>query len=203
MVTARLPASYFDAMYQQAEDPWQFRSRWYEARKRAIVLASLPKERYRSTFEPGCSVGALTAELASRSDRVLAMDIAESAVRTARARLRRTPRVRVVHGAVPDDWPVGRFDLIVISEIAYYGSQDDALSLGSLAAEHLDQDGAVVVCHWRHRVGDYPLAGDDAQRLVREGSGLESGASHIEADFQLDILGHPGGPSVAQSTGLV
>ena len=56
-----LGAEYFDAMYQDAEDPWGFENRWYEQRKYAISLALLPARRYRSAFEPGCSIGVLTA----------------------------------------------------------------------------------------------------------------------------------------------
>ena len=36
--------AYFDQIYQQP-DPFQYRSRWYEARKRALTLACLPRPR--------------------------------------------------------------------------------------------------------------------------------------------------------------
>ncbi|MBC7682848.1 MAG: hypothetical protein H7172_10975, partial [Ferruginibacter sp.] len=40
------PAAYFDALFKDTEDPWGFRTRWYETRKRALTLASLPADRY-------------------------------------------------------------------------------------------------------------------------------------------------------------
>ena len=40
-------------LYADGADPWRAGS-WYERRKRAVVLASLPRERYRRAFEPGC-----------------------------------------------------------------------------------------------------------------------------------------------------
>ena len=47
-------------MYQAAADPWGFEDRWYEQRKYAVSLALFPAARYRSAFEPGCSIGVLT-----------------------------------------------------------------------------------------------------------------------------------------------
>lgn len=55
------PPAYFEAMYAGAVDPWDLAGRWYEQRKYALTLASLPRPRYRAAFEPGCSVGVLTA----------------------------------------------------------------------------------------------------------------------------------------------
>ena len=94
-MTATLGASYFDGMYARSADPWGFTSRWYERRKYAISLAMLPRERYRRGFEPGCSIGVLTRQLAGRCDRLLACDVAAAAVRgrgTPTAGLRSRPR---------------------------------------------------------------------------------------------------------------
>ena len=49
-----------------------------------VTVASLPLERYRRCYEPGCSVGLLTRLLAARCDEVLATDAIESAVLQAR-----------------------------------------------------------------------------------------------------------------------
>ena len=79
-MSTRLPDAYFDEMYAGGDDPWQLSTRWYEQRKYAITLAMLPRRRYRHAFEPGCSIGTLTALLAQRCDRVTAVDVAEAAV---------------------------------------------------------------------------------------------------------------------------
>ena len=50
--------AYFESMYRDAVDPWQFETSAYERRKYAITVSSLPRASYRSAFEPGCSVGA-------------------------------------------------------------------------------------------------------------------------------------------------
>jgi hypothetical protein len=55
-----LPPDYFDRMYADSQDPWDFAGRWYEQRKRALTMASLPRARFRRAFEPGCSIGQLS-----------------------------------------------------------------------------------------------------------------------------------------------
>ena len=114
------PPEYFDAMYAGSRDPWSLSTRWYERRKHALTVAALTRDRYRSAFEPGCSVGALTSLLAPRCDRLLATDRVREAVLTARDRLGDRPGLRIERGTVPDGWPDGRFDLVVLSEVGYY-----------------------------------------------------------------------------------
>ena len=75
--------AYFDTLYQQ-EDPFEYRTRWYEARKRALTLASLPRDHYLRGWELGCSNGVLTAALAPRCAQLLATDLSEQAVTAAR-----------------------------------------------------------------------------------------------------------------------
>ena len=96
-----MPPAYFDAMYQAAADPWGFEERWYEQRKYAVSLALLPAVRYRSAFEPGCSIGVLTRLLAGRCDAVLSCDVAPPAVRAAAGRTGDLPQVRVEQRELP------------------------------------------------------------------------------------------------------
>ena len=49
----------FDRLYRGGTDPYGLRTRWYEMRKRAIVLAALPRARYARAFEPACGIGVL------------------------------------------------------------------------------------------------------------------------------------------------
>ncbi|MYS86286.1 hypothetical protein GTZ85_40270 [Streptomyces sp. SID5474] len=67
-------------MYAHSADPWQLGERAYDRRKYAFTPASLSQERYRSAFEPACSVGVLTAAPAPRCDRLLACDLVSVAV---------------------------------------------------------------------------------------------------------------------------
>jgi LmbE family N-acetylglucosaminyl deacetylase len=200
---ASLAAGYFEDFYAAAgPDPWGFETRWYERRKRALTIASLPRERFRRAFEPGCSIGLLTAELAGRCDQVIAMDVATAAVEQARSRTRAFPGVRVERGAVPKDWPAGEFDLVMLSEVGYYCAGTELSDLVRLAGDALAADGVLVACHWRHPVQDYPVDGDLVHARLRQHPRLRLLAAHEEEDFLLDVLVPADALSVATQEGL-
>jgi LmbE family N-acetylglucosaminyl deacetylase len=110
----------FDAVHARDEDPWHYTSSWYEHRKRTLTLAALPAGSYAAGLEIGCSIGTLSAELAPRCGRFLAVDASSTAVDRAARRLAHLPAARTRHLTVPNEWPDGSFDLIVVSEVGYY-----------------------------------------------------------------------------------
>jgi SAM-dependent methyltransferase len=200
-----LDQGYFDQMYTAAPDPWGLATRWYEARKYAISLGLLPEPRYGDVFEPGCSVGVLTGMLAARGDHVLAWDASDAAVRAAAARNAALPNVRVRRGAIPGDWPPGRFDLIVFSEVLYYfagGELDQVLDRGVAS---LRPGGTLLAVHWRHPVADYPRGGDDVHEVLAARRDLARRVGHTETDFTAEVYQRAGRRlvSVAQAEGLV
>jgi Nodulation protein S (NodS) len=194
-----LEAPYFDRLYGTEPDPWEFRSRPYEIRKRALTLACLPSLRYSTAFEPGCSIGVLTSDLASRCDRVLSMDLSALALASAGETV--PPNVELRQGAVPGDWPAESFELVVLSEVGYYLDADDCRCLGERAAAGTTD---LVIVHWRHPVDDYPLSGDEVHRILAETSsqaGMTHLVEHTEHDFRLDVWSHDA-RSVALRTGV-
>ena len=197
-----LPPRYFDDLYATHDDPWGFTDRWYEQRKRALLLASLPRPRFARAFEPGCSIGVLTAELAPRCESLLATDVAEKALEAAAARVAGAPGVVLERRRVPAQWPAGAFDLVVLSEVGYYCSGPDLEVLAERAASSLTPDGVLVACHWRHRVADYPVSGDAVHAALRARPGLEVLAEHVEEDFRLDVLVRAPATSVARASGV-
>lgn len=199
-MTTRLPDSYFDRMYSGSEDPWRLSSRWYEQRKYAITLAMLPSRRYRHALEPGCSIGTLTAQLAERCDHITALDVAEAALRSADARLRDIgcrDRVTLSRGSLDEPWPVGPYDLLVLSEIGYY------LNAGALAevlgreCPRLAAGATVIAAHWRHPVADYPLTGDAAHSVIAATPGLTPLARYLDDDVVIEVFDTGDGRSVA------
>lgn len=153
-----LPPAYFDELYARSHDPWGFEDRWYERRKRALTLALLPDERYGSAYEPGCSIGVLTRELADRCDDLLASDVAPAAVEAARTRCAGLTNVTVVRARLPVGWPDRHFDLVVVSELGYYFDPPMTAVLAERAFGGAD---TVLAVHWRHPVHDYPQRGDE------------------------------------------
>jgi SAM-dependent methyltransferase len=196
-----IDAAYFDALYARRTDPWRLATRWYETRKRAITIASLPASRYRRALEIGCSVGMLTLELAPRCDALLAVDLAGGALATARERLDGSANVAFAQIDVTTDFPPGAFDLIVASEVGYYLSRRDLTTLLDRIASRLEPGGTVVLCHWRHPVSDYPLLGDEVHEIMRTSTRLSRTVRHEEADFLLEIYSDEA-VSVAQHEGL-
>lgn len=182
-----LPDAYFDDLYAASPDPWSLSVRWYERRKYAMTVAALDRPRYPRALEVGCSVGVLTAALADRCGELLSVDAAAAAVEVARARTATFPHVTVERRRVPADWPDGRFDLVVLSEVLYYLGDSDLAATARLAAGALNDGGALLVVHWRHDVPEYPQTGDAVHRAVRAVPGLVRTVEHAEPDFLLDL----------------
>ena len=182
-----LPPDYFTELYRSDEDPWGFQSRWYEERKRMITLAVLPEPSYARAFEPGCSIGVLTLGLAGRCASLLATDVAEAPLARARERLRDHAQVAFERRSVPDQWPEGQFDLIVLSEMAYYLDQAALEQLVERAEESLIPAGTLLAVHWRHPVTDYPLSAEQVHAALGRRPGLCRTVEHREEDFLLEV----------------
>ncbi len=199
-MTTRLPDAYFDQMYLGTQDPWQLSTRWYEQRKYAITLGLLPERRYRHCFEPGCSIGTLTAQLAGRCDQLTATDVAEAALRGAEVGLRDAgcrDRVTLLRSSLDSPWPPGPFDLLVLSEVAYYLQADTLASVLRRECPRLAPDANIVAAHWRHPVADYPLTGDAAHAVITQTPGLTSLGCYRDSDVVIEVFDTGDGRSVA------
>ncbi|SNY66669.1 class I SAM-dependent DNA methyltransferase [Paractinoplanes atraurantiacus] len=197
------PIDYFQQMYAASADPWSFESRWYDARKHALTAAIAPARRYRSAFEPGCSTGRLTALLAPRCDKLLAVDAVGDAVETAAKRLAGVPGVTVGRATIPAEWPDGSFDLVVLSELGYYFDDADLDTLLTRAVDSLEPGGDLVAVHWRWPVEEHARSGDDVHRAIAARPGLTRLSRLQEADFVLEVYSRTTeARSVAQREGL-
>ena len=209
MSRATLGAGHFDELYENSADPYSFTSRWYERRKYAVSLALLPWARYRSGFEPGCSIGELTALLAPRCQALLSCDGAAAAVATARDRTAEFSQVKVERRTVPGDWPQDAgsgppFDLIVLSELLYYLSDEDLARTIDLAVAALAPGGTLLAVHWRRPVAFHPQTGDQAHAALAARPELALRADHREPDFlaQVYLRAGPDAGWVADAEGL-
>lgn len=192
----------FDTLFESTEDPWGFRTRWYEARKRSITLASLPEPHLQSAYEPGCANGELAAALAPRCARLRVSDGSASAVQLSRSRLAEFPHVQVVQEWLPDDWPSQTFDLIVLSEFGFYLDESALATIAVKAKASLRAAGTVLACHWRHPVEGFELHGDAVHAILDKHLGLAQLVHHEEKDFMLDVWSQDV-RSVAQREGFV
>lgn len=190
-MNANVQLAHFEHLYSNDADPWHVRDSWYEQRKRAVLLASLPQQRYRSAFEPGCGNGELSAELALRCDRLLAADAAQAAVALARQRLAGHAHVQVEHLTLPDEWPapapIERYDLIVISELAYYFDSATVQQLAQDAAAALAPGGTLLLCHWCQDFDDRLRSTHSVHDTFGSQPGLQHELRHEEQAFLLDV----------------
>ena len=187
--TASLPPGYFDERYAADPDPWNFAESSYERDKYAATLAALPRPRYAAALEIGCSIGVLTAALAPRCDTLVALDVAEAALDQARARCRDLPGVRLLKAQVPGDWPEGRFDLILLSEVVYYLDAGDVARLAGRVRRTQPTCGGVVQVHL-NREAHFPLTGDEAADLfIRETRDRLAVDRQVRTEaYRLDVL---------------
>jgi SAM-dependent methyltransferase len=200
---------HFRRLYASGRVPWRFDTGWYERRKRSLLLAALPAERYGTVVEPGCATGHLTVELARRCDRLLAFDVSPDAVATTRDRIRAlggraagVADVSVSVAELPEGWPPGpRVDLAVLSEIGYYLTEPGLVRLRRAVEASLAPDGTVVACHWRHPAPDHRLTGDRVHELLGD-AGWRTSSRTVEEDFVLQVWQPPGSASVARLEGL-
>ncbi|GAA2236290.1 PIG-L family deacetylase [Herbiconiux moechotypicola] len=207
---AQEAAERFDLVHT-GDDPWGFETRWYEQRKRDILLASLPDRRFGRVLEVGCSTGVLSRALAERCDDFVGIDVSSLALERARDRLKDLSHATFDRLFVPEEWPEGAFDLIVVSEVGYYLDDHELERLADRVLESAPGS-TVVCCHWRHPVDGRPFSGDHVHEAFRACPGLQTLVHHLEEDFVLEVFArtspgcdgvHPAPVSIARREGIL
>ena len=177
-----------DAAYATGPDPWRISQGFYERRKRDVLLSCLPRERYRSGFEPGCAEGDLTVRLAERCDQLLAADYHPDAVATTREWVSGIPGCTVEQLLVPAEWPEALcFDLVVVAELGYYLSAAAWARFCSRVAGNLDRGATVAACHWRHDFDGRTLSTDELHDQLDRALPMARCVRVVDDDFVLDV----------------
>ena len=141
-------ADHFEALYERSPDPWNLTTSAYEVRKYAATLAALQGRRFTRGLEIGCAMGTLTLRLAPACDEYLGVDLVEPPLVDARARCAHLPQARFERMAVPDEWPGGRFDLIVLSEVLYFLPLAGLERLAARCVASLEPGGTLLLVNW-------------------------------------------------------
>ena len=184
----RLGREYFETLYSQSEDPWNFETSDYERGKYARTLESLNGRHFRRALEMGASIGVFTAMLASYCDELLAVDVSEKAVAAARERLSGFRHVEIQRRTLPEEMPEGQFDLILASEVLYYLTREEMLAALRAFERELEPGGVLLAVHWRRETNTYPLQGDEVHELLIANTRLSHTRSLIEQDYRLDLF---------------
>jgi SAM-dependent methyltransferase len=160
--TATIPPEYFEEKYKADLDPWRFRTSDYERDKYQATLGSLTKDKYSAGLEVGCSIGELTKLLNPRCANLLAIDGSATAIEAARSVNDRNVSFCVAN--LPEEFPDGSFDLIVLSEVLYYFEKSDLQRVAQSCMDAISRGGDIILCHWLGET-DYPLSGVEASEL--------------------------------------
>ncbi|UVO50118.1 nodulation S family protein [Sphingomonas sp. SUN019] len=184
-----LDAAYFDGIFAGNDDPWSLASSDYEAAKFARTIAVLADRCYASALEIGCAHGVLTRKLAPLCTDLLAIDIAAAAIEAARKRCAALPQVRFERMTFPLQTPtITMLDLVVLSEVAYYWSDEDLAECGEWLRDHVAAGGRILLVHFTEET-DYPQSGDGAtsklQRLL--GDAITVARAERADRYRLDL----------------
>lgn len=181
-----LDSKTFDDLHRDDSDPWRVESP-YEVQKRRATVAIFEDVRVPlKALEIGCSIGALTVDLAEVCGSVDALDSSSVAIDLARRRTAALNNVRLINGVAPDDIPLGPYDLVVLSEVGYFLSPDVLqLTIGALRTR-LAPSALVVACHWNHPIRGWVVDGADVHTAITAAFGLPlRTVSH--ADYELAL----------------
>ena len=188
-----LDAAFFNNLYQENGDPWNFEQSEYEHEKYHETLKMIPAESYDYAFEIGCSNGVLTQMLLPKCKRLLAVDASRIAVENAKNRLGDNANATIQEMEIPRDFPNEKFDLILFSEIGYFLSMEDLLETRDKMIESLNAGAHLLLVHWTPLVDEFPLTGDQVHEQFLAISGEDSQPllhlnQRIEEQYRMDLF---------------
>lgn len=143
----------FERKFRENIDPWDYTNSQFEHFKRDVLLRACGHGKHGRALELGCAIGETTRALAPLCLRLVALDGSTTAIAEAKRRVRNA-HVNFVHAKLPDQMPHGPFDLIVISEIAYYLRLHELAHLGKGIATATARHGKIVLLHHRRHFQD-------------------------------------------------
>lgn len=196
MISHSQRAEYFERRYLTYGDRTYYEGSAAERAKLERTLAVLPRANYENALELGCSIGAMTEQLAGYCDRLTAVDCAGKAIEQAKLRCEHIGHVTFKQGLIPDDFPVDHFDLITMCEMGYYLSLIDLYTTCSLISATLKRGGHLLLVHRMGEIADGPLDAEIVHDYVRKYPGLQSVVSVSRPEYMVDLLQSDGSPQL-------
>jgi cyclopropane fatty-acyl-phospholipid synthase-like methyltransferase len=148
-----IDVSGFERKFRENIDPWDYTNSGFEHFKRTVLLRACGHGKHGRALEVGCAIGETTRYLAPLCLRLVALDGSPTALVEASRRVH-CAHVRFVQARLPGEMPRGPFDLIVVSEIAYYFSVHELALFGKRLAAAIAHRGIIVLLHNRRHFQD-------------------------------------------------
>ena len=101
-------------------------------------------------------------------------------------RLNDVTNVRLRAAAIPRQWPQGRFDLVVLSEIGYYFGAAQLGNVVECRPRSLEAGGTLLAVHWLGESEHHVLHGDDVHDVISAAPRLDHGGAYRDSGFRLD-----------------
>lgn len=180
--------AWFEDLFREQGDPWNFENSHYERAKYDHTLSSIPAGGSRRALEIGCANGILTEKLAKQCDHLLAVDVSLSALDAARQRCSPLANVAFQLCRMPRETPAGTFDFILLSEVAYYWDSGDLERFAEYVKGALQPGGHLLLVHWLGET-DYPKSGDGAvdELALYLGGAIAVVRAERREEYRLDL----------------
>jgi SAM-dependent methyltransferase len=185
---ATVPPDYFRRLYRLNEDPWDFAGSSYEREKYEATIAALPRGRYRSALELGCSIGVFTRLLAERCEEVLAVDVSVDALISAARRCAGLAHVRFAPCDLSRAFPAGSYDLITLCELGFYFSPTHLAQIRESVARVLERDGDLILVHWTPPVNGHAQTAAEVHAAFLTDQRFVARASAVAPTYRLDVV---------------
>ena len=160
-----LSQDYFDELYKNQNDPWNFRHSEYEHKKYKNSVEALGKQRFKIGLELGCSVGVQTKLLAEICQKLVAVDISSVAVDEAKKTCENLTNIDFRVADVSEQFPIDNYDLITLCEIGYYFNKESLQMVFENVNKTINKNGKFLMVHWTGFVPDYPLTGNEVHEI--------------------------------------
>jgi trans-aconitate methyltransferase len=135
----------FERKFQANRDPWNYRFSPFERYKREVLLKACGLSKRGRGLELACANGESTQQLARRCLTFVAVDGSVTALADAKRRVSRDLKVKFARVDLTRQMPRGPFDLIIVSELAYYLPPHALGTLKTCLVRALARHGRIVV----------------------------------------------------------
>lgn len=159
----------------------------YETGRNHAILTALSRASYGRAFQPGCSIGELTAQLARRCVQVVATDFLPRFVACTQQRCAKFLNVEVRQASLAEGLPPGAYDLIVLGDFGCHFRPAPLLQLVSQMVGQLQPGGELVAAHSLLPRSAGLLYGDAVHYLLGARLPLDCMHSERHEDFRIDV----------------